>query len=103
MTGFRVGLTDLLVYTGLGPMAMTRANYLAAAATRIDSFWVLLLVLFPAAFTRRSGLALGGATAIAEPSDAWATRAAREPGSTNSAGSSSPRRSAPSRASSSAS
>ena len=69
MTGFRVGLADLLIYTGLGPMAMTRANYLAAAATRIDSFWVLLLVLFPAAFTRRSGLALGGATAIAEPSE----------------------------------
>ena len=40
MTGFRVGLTDLLVYTGLGPMAMTRANYLTAAATRVDSFWV---------------------------------------------------------------
>ena len=34
MTGFRVGLADLLIYTGLGPMAMTRANYLAAAATK---------------------------------------------------------------------
>jgi len=40
VTGFRVGLADLLICTGLGPMAMTRANYLAAAATRIDSFWV---------------------------------------------------------------
>jgi phthiodiolone/phenolphthiodiolone dimycocerosates ketoreductase len=40
MSGFRVGLTDLLIHTRFGPTAMTRANYLTAAATRLDSFWV---------------------------------------------------------------
>jgi phthiodiolone/phenolphthiodiolone dimycocerosates ketoreductase len=40
MGGFRVGLADLLLYTGLGPLAMTRANYLTAVAAGADSFWV---------------------------------------------------------------
>lgn len=40
MPGFRVGLADVLLHTGLGPTAMTRANYLTAAAARADSFWV---------------------------------------------------------------
>ncbi len=41
MGGFRVGMADILMYTRLGPLAVTRANYLAAAAAGVDSFWVL--------------------------------------------------------------
>jgi phthiodiolone/phenolphthiodiolone dimycocerosates ketoreductase len=40
VSGLRVGLGDQLFYTGLGSMAMTRANFFAAAATGVDSFWV---------------------------------------------------------------
>jgi hypothetical protein len=40
MSGFRVGFADMLVHTRFGPTAMTRSNYLTAAASRVDSFWV---------------------------------------------------------------
>jgi phthiodiolone/phenolphthiodiolone dimycocerosates ketoreductase len=40
MSGFRVGLANLLVHTRFGPTAMTRSNYLTAVASRVDSFWV---------------------------------------------------------------
>lgn len=38
--GFRVGLIDTLAYTRIGPLAMTRANYLTAVTAGVDSFWV---------------------------------------------------------------
>ena len=49
MTGFRVGLMDPLVVARPTAESMTRFNYLSAAATRIDSFWVPdhLNALFP--------------------------------------------------------
>jgi len=40
MPGFRVGLIDTLAYTSVGPLTMTRANYLTAVAAGVDSFWV---------------------------------------------------------------
>lgn len=40
MSGFRVGLIDTLAYTSVGPLAMTRANYLTAVAAGADSFWL---------------------------------------------------------------
>ncbi len=40
MSRFRVGLIDTLAYTSIGPLAMTRANYLTAVAAGVDSFWV---------------------------------------------------------------
>ena len=40
MPGFRVGLIDTLAYTSIGPLTMTRANYLTAVAAGVDSFQV---------------------------------------------------------------
>jgi alkanesulfonate monooxygenase SsuD/methylene tetrahydromethanopterin reductase-like flavin-dependent oxidoreductase (luciferase family) len=76
MTGFRVGLTDLLVYTGLGPMAMTRANYLTAAATRVDSFWVPdhLNALIPRSIGTAKYIGTAGAKLLPRPdaiSEPW--------------------------------
>ena len=76
MTGFRVGLADLLIYTGLGPMAMTRANYLAAAATRIDSFWVPdhLNALMPRSIGTAKYIGTAGAKLMPRPdaiSEPW--------------------------------
>ena len=76
MTGFRVGLTDLLVYTRLGPMAMTRANYLTAAATRVDSFWVPdhLNALIPRSIGTAKYIGTAGAKLLPRPdaiSEPW--------------------------------
>jgi phthiodiolone/phenolphthiodiolone dimycocerosates ketoreductase len=76
MTGFRVGLTDLLIYTGLGPMAMTRANYLTAAATRVDSFWVPdhLNALIPRSIGTAKYIGTAGAKLLPRPdaiSEPW--------------------------------
>jgi phthiodiolone/phenolphthiodiolone dimycocerosates ketoreductase len=40
MKGFRVGLGTQLLNTRLSPTAMVHATYLAAAASRVDSYWV---------------------------------------------------------------
>ncbi len=40
MTGFRVGLIDGIVASRPAADTFTRANYLAAVANRVDSFWV---------------------------------------------------------------
>ena len=40
MTGFRVGVADPTVVARPAAEAFTRANYLGAAANRVDSFWV---------------------------------------------------------------
>src|SRR6478672_7727058 len=76
MTEFRVGLADLLICTGLGPMAMTRANYLAAAATRIDSFWVPdhLNALMPRSIGTAKYIGYSGAKLMPRPdaiSEPW--------------------------------
>jgi phthiodiolone/phenolphthiodiolone dimycocerosates ketoreductase len=76
VTGFRVGLADLLLYTGLGPMAMTRTNYLTAAATRIDSFWVPdhLNALIPRSIATEKYIGKAGARLMPRPdaiSEPW--------------------------------
>ena len=40
MNGFRVGLGTQLLNTRLSPTAMVHATYLAAVASRVDSYWV---------------------------------------------------------------
>jgi phthiodiolone/phenolphthiodiolone dimycocerosates ketoreductase len=40
MTGFRVGVVDPIIAARPAADAFTRANYLAAVASRVDSFWV---------------------------------------------------------------
>ncbi|MBV8788556.1 MAG: LLM class flavin-dependent oxidoreductase [Mycobacterium sp.] len=46
---FKVGLVQELLHTRYSPIALVRASYLTAAATRLDSFWVTdhLNSLFP--------------------------------------------------------
>jgi phthiodiolone/phenolphthiodiolone dimycocerosates ketoreductase len=76
VTKFRVGLADLLLYTGFGPMAMTRANYLTAAANRIDSFWVPdhLNALVPRSIATEKYIGKAGAKLMPRPdaiSEPW--------------------------------
>ena len=40
MSGFRVGLGDLIVNSRYSPTALARADYLIAVASGVDSFWV---------------------------------------------------------------
>ena len=40
MTGFRVGIVDLIIVSRPRAETFTRANYLNALANRVDSFWV---------------------------------------------------------------
>jgi phthiodiolone/phenolphthiodiolone dimycocerosates ketoreductase len=76
MPRFRVGLSDLLVYTGFGPMAMTRANYLTAATARADSFWVPdhLNALIPRSIMTAKYMGSAGAKLLPRPdavSEPW--------------------------------
>ena len=49
MSGFQVGLGDLIVNSRYSPTALARADYLTAVASGVDSFWVgdHLNALFP--------------------------------------------------------
>jgi phthiodiolone/phenolphthiodiolone dimycocerosates ketoreductase len=69
MSGFRVGLADGLLYTSLGPTAMTRANYLTAAAARADSFWVVdhLNALIPRSIANAKYIGSAGAKLLPRP------------------------------------
>ena len=40
MSGFQVGLGDLIVNSRYSPTAFARADYLTAVASGVDSFWV---------------------------------------------------------------
>ncbi|MDT5014697.1 MAG: phthiodiolone/phenolphthiodiolone dimycocerosates ketoreductase, partial [Mycobacterium sp.] len=76
MAGFRVGLGDLLAYTRFGPMALTRANYLTAAAARVDSFWVPdhLNALMPRSIMTARYMGAAGAKMMPRPdavSEPW--------------------------------
>ncbi len=54
MTGFRVGLMDPIIAARPAADTFTRANYLSALASRVDSFWVPdhLNALFPRSLWR---------------------------------------------------
>src|ERR1700738_4677622 len=73
MTKFRVGLTDPIIAARPAADSFTRANYLGAVASRVDSFWVPdhLNSLFPRSLwnPKYSGLArlLPSADAYLEP------------------------------------